>query len=72
MFGLSLEWIQKLYPGGGGEVPVIGNSLDEDDNGLVLNSLDEDDHQKQWAFGTLPIKNDMTTIPYNSSACKFD
>ena len=30
MFGLSLEWIQKLYPGGGGEVPVIGNSLDED------------------------------------------
>ena len=32
MFGLSLEWIQKLYPGGGAEVPVTGNSLAEDDN----------------------------------------
>ena len=24
MFGLSLDWIQKLYPGGARAVPIIG------------------------------------------------
>jgi len=36
MFGLSFEWIQKLYPGGGAEVPVIGMITESVDRDRVI------------------------------------
>jgi len=36
MFGLSLEWIQKLYPGGAAEIPITGMITDSVDRDRVI------------------------------------